>query len=965
MSLDRLKRTTARVDIDGRQNGTAFLIDRNHVATALHVLNGRKQVDLVFPEWPIRARTRIGTLAWQDLDDLDIAILELNRECPADIDPMPWVTKPPSASDEWTSWGFPAKVLNGHTMKGTVRDPRLHIERWNLRILQLETPDARDAISGMSGAPCMISGSLVGVLTHQLYRKLTEKRKEIPQPSFNAVYALPISLLFAGPVAPPMFEDEDVGQSFDEMIRMAEMLAPEAKASVLARVLRALDRAGIKSRKRLKLREKIAHRLGAATRLVVHIVWRDGNTEAEALAQTVYRRLTRSSMDDTSPGLRVPTFLHNRPSFLGASESRPIDPARVERSVILLLLDEAMFGDAEWRECHHRIASLSERDVAGVSLLPAAVDGPKWANPFRGLYVFNLSGPEKEYRLLVALEIHLLGVLMRRPTDSEDKKYARIFVSYAVSDGDRFPSAIHDLANTTGKVEVLVDKGQLRPGDHFEKLLKALRDTVFVAFFTASYPGRPWCRREMLEAKRLGLPIVVVDAQDSHVARLFPYGGNVPSVKWRNDDRLAVHQVLEAATFEALRDKYARLLLDDHALQDNSLRSARIVTRAPELLDVVEGGPLSGLASLSSSSVILHPDPPLSEEEQQVLRAAVPNLRVVSPGLALAEAGPLRKAGSGLPMRIALSASPPDVYRPGIGIMHFDDAWLDLIRMLLLGGAYLDFGGDLRPGGLTDLLIQVAEQRSDFEQRGARKKDARSERSTPIRSYLAWPLHFALKDRSISRFVDQVEFLKFPPPSTNATIVTPPSVPPKDSAERYLLARSLTMMRCAVVGNVDSMVVVGGRSTGFFGRYAGVVEEILLAIKRNNPVFVLGGLGGAAAEVGEALLGLTPKRLTAGFQPDCDDERQWVEYYNARIRNEAKADEPAPIDHDAVIQELNRAGKSKPNGPIDFAGLNNGLSADENKLLLTSPSLQDVVPVLMKGLQGLLRLKGSTPTKPR
>jgi SLOG cluster2 len=779
---------------------------------------------------------------------------------------MPWVTRPPAASDEWTSWGFPAKVPNGHTMNGTVRDPGLHIESWDLRILQLETPDARDALGGMSGAPCMISGSLVGVLTHQLERKLSASRKEIPKPSFNTLYALPISLLFAGPVAPPVFEEEETGQSFDEMIRMAEALAPEAKASVLAKILRALDRAGGKSRKKSKLREKIAHRLGAATRLVVHIVWRDGNAEAEALAQRVYRRLTRSPLDDTSPGLRVPTFLHNRPSFLSGSEQRPLDPARVERSVILLLLDDAMFGDAAWRECHHRIVDLSERDVAGVSLLPATLDGPKFANPFRGLYVYDLSGEEKEYRLLVALEIHLLGLVMRRPTDSEDKKYARLFVSYAISDGYRFPPAIHDLANTTGKVEVLVDRGQLRPGDHFEKLLKALRDTVFVAFVTASYPSRSWCRREMLEAKRLGLPIVVVDAQDTHVARLFPYGGNVPSVKWRDHDSLAVHHVLEAAIFEALRDKYTRLLLEDHALQDDSLRSARIMTRAPELLDVVGGGLLAELASLPAP-VILHPDPPLSREEQQLLRDAVPNLGVVSPGLALAEAEPLRKAGSGLPMRIALSASPPDVFRPGIGIMHFDDVWLDLIRMLLLGGAHLDFGGDLRPGGLTDLLLHVAEERSDFEQRAARKQGARSSRSTPIRSYLAWPLHFAMKDRPIARFVDQVDFVKFPPPPTNAMTDMPPSVPPKDPAERYLLARSLTMMRCAVLDNVDAVVVVGGKSTGSFGRYAGVVEEILLAIKGHKPVFVLGGLGGAAAEVGDALRGLKPKRLSAAPRP--------------------------------------------------------------------------------------------------
>jgi hypothetical protein len=36
--------------LDGRPNGTAFLVDRKHVATALHVLSYRSTVDLVFVE---------------------------------------------------------------------------------------------------------------------------------------------------------------------------------------------------------------------------------------------------------------------------------------------------------------------------------------------------------------------------------------------------------------------------------------------------------------------------------------------------------------------------------------------------------------------------------------------------------------------------------------------------------------------------------------------------------------------------------------------------------------------------------------------------------------------------------------------------------------------------------------------------------------------------------------------------
>jgi hypothetical protein len=441
------------------------------------------------------------------------------------------------------------------------------------------------------------------------------------------------------------------------------------------------------------------------------------------------------------------------------------------------------------------------------------------------------------------------------------------------------------------------------------------------------------CRRELLTAKRLGAPVVVVDSQGPDLPRAFPYLGNVPWVKW-GDDPPRHHDIIEAAAFEVLRDQYARLQLEDQTLVDDRLKHAHIVTRPPELLDVIEGGPLAQLAG----PVVLHPDPPIPVEELAVLRRVPTMARVtfVSPGQAIADT--LRRP-DGKPLPIGLSASPSDVMPPGVSELHFEDAWLDLIRMLLLGGARLTFGGDLRPGGLTDLLLEVAEQRSTLERR------VPDRRHVPIRSYLAWPSYLALTDEREAQLIDRVAFRRIDPPASTVATFPPESVPPTTPESRYLWSLSMTRMRRTVLDDVAAMVVIGGRSTGYAGRYAGVVEEVLLAIERGTPVFLLGGFGGAAAAVGEALLGKPAERLSAPHQLHTPAARAFADHYNDAIRRDDGADDRAPIDHDAVVATLRERG---------LAGLSNGLSDEANRLLLASPSMQEVSPILMQGLRGLL-----------
>ena len=76
-----------------------------------------------------------------------------------------------------------------------------------------------------------------------------------------------------------------------------------------------------------------------------------------------------------------------------------------------------------------------------------------------------------------------------------------------------------------------------------------------------------------------------------------------------------------------------------------------------------------------------------------------------------------------------------------------------------------------------------------------------------------------------------------------------------DPLYRYLRARGLTHLRHRLNAESDARLSIGGRTEGSAGRYPGVIEEALLAIREGKPLFLAGLLGGAARQVITAIEG--------------------------------------------------------------------------------------------------------------
>jgi SLOG cluster2 len=196
---------------------------------------------------------------------------------------------------------------------------------------------------------------------------------------------------------------------------------------------------------------------------------------------------------------------------------------------------------------------------------------------------------------------------------------------------------------------------------------------------------------------------------------------------------------------------------------------------------------------------------------------------------------------------IAISVSEPseeELGRRGLSKDHVRHAFIELCRQVLARGASVGYGGDLRSGGYSQALLALLRTYS----RPDRPAQSR------IRQYLAWPVRAALTN-------EDAEAL-----AVFTTVVEVPPIDPPDARDSGSPARDYTAMREVMTSDLATRVVVGGRTAGQTGRWPGVVEEAYLAVRAGCPLFVAGGLGGAAACVACALSGDWPVELTTRFQ---------------------------------------------------------------------------------------------------
>ena len=365
--------------------------------------------------------------------------------------------------------------------------------------------------------------------------------------------------------------------------------------------------------------------------------------------------------------------------------------------------------------------------------------------------------PETEQadQLLISLSHELCRLLLDEPRIEHDaavptltiSRPVKVFISHAKKDGADLAEGIRDHIRSRSQLDTFFDKNDIPYGSEFGKVLRAgAESTALLVLQTDEYSTREWCQREVLWAKQAGRPVLVVHTVKAGEKRSFPYIGNVPVVRY---DRPAppglgneapgaagtstvppspasLDKILAPLLQEVLRIEHFRGHFEDLRELFDVREPVRPLTQAPELLTLV------GLRKEGDQvKTFVYPEPPLGDQEIDLLREFDPKLTVITPVMLLAlgqraEAstpGPAGELPAADPVAAAV-ASPsvgptprlkgwtiglsigdsPDLERLGFGKEHLDDATVEIARYLLASGATLAYGGDLRPGGFTDIL---------------------------------------------------------------------------------------------------------------------------------------------------------------------------------------------------------------------------------------------------------------------
>jgi TIR domain-containing protein len=354
----------------------------------------------------------------------------------------------------------------------------------------------------------------------------------------------------------------------------------------------------------------------------VFVVWHPASAAAERLAHALFTSLYSDPDRPARRGLGI--RVRYRTASSSSQVPQPIPDELIGCSVVVILMDANLVVDRAW--CDYA-ASLTERAPADLVIPVALTPVDHIPVVLRSLRTLDLTGVDEDDRSTVLLNRVMHDMSLRLDVSTRP---VRVFMSHAKSDGLAITRQIRRYFHEVVGLDDFFDAADVPFGAHIaDEITNAAGTAVaFLAIQTDGYATREWCRLEVLEAKRQGVPIVVLAAVRNGEHRAFPYLGNAPVVRWHGKSSLPV--VVSVLLREVLRTRYFPKSVESLCEICGLDPAAQVSPSPPELL--------SALVHCQSASeagrpvgYLLYPDPPLGTEELTLIRLVNPDLKPVTP----------------------------------------------------------------------------------------------------------------------------------------------------------------------------------------------------------------------------------------------------------------------------------------------------------------------------------------------
>ena len=640
------------------------------------------------------------------------------------------------------------------------------------------------------------------------------------------------------------------------------------------------------------------------TPLAIVVAYDKQFTGGLSIYEDLYHLLCRNANEPLIDGLDIPVYFQtNQEDGIIYDVRKTINADKV---VVLLLVDLCMFNSSAWTNYINELVNDDKNGV--VKVLPVALCQ----------YAFDINHElgKQQYIRLKSYDIRacwqeflirFYDDLIRTVCDSQEK--LQIFISHTKKDEDRLgiekANELKAYLRADTKLNSFYDANDILDGYSFgDQIKENLKKSLLVILETSTYSDREWCRIEAIVGKENHVPTVVVSLFNGLIPRTFPYLGNTPKIRFDGNWDEVICLLLRTAL-----DKY----YEERYLEKFSQANSKEIPMMPEFINI---GKVDGV------NQILYPEPPLGNEELEVVKRQFPTITFNTPSQIFSASRFLE----GKNVAISISES-PDSSILGIGKAMFEDLSVELARHLLVSGAHLVYGGDLRPGGFTELFKDLAYQYGIYEKDKTLKNY--------FTNYLAWPIYVGMAPATYAEYKScRVQCQKATIPDTIPTDLHGQMVPPSTVENLYYWAESLKAMRLEMESNIDARIILGGRVAGFKGYMPGLYEEAIIAANSKHPIFLLGGFGGAASRLIKLLKGETTSEKL--FEECCSQH-----LYQKFVTYLAKEKE-----------EMNFKALDVFSNNMDV--LKNGLSKEDNERLFVTTNVTEIIALILKGLRSLI-----------
>ena len=292
------------------------------------------------------------------------------------------------------------------------------------------------------------------------------------------------------------------------------------------------------------------------TPLSVYIVWHPNFPEGQQIADFLYSFLCRNSSKPLVRSMGIPVYFRSTKATC-TNQPIQIDFDESEITAVIALVSDEFVNDKEYEKfidstfdkCN---AAKDKRRIYPIAISKNAYKVSPKLSPINFIRVekkikshCDTVENESVFSQIKSPVLHELCRLlmnMKMATDETDSLTIsppiKLFISHSKHDETKLVATkFRDFINSQTQLKTFFDTNDIAYGSNFGEEIKknAAHESALVAFQSDTYAEREWCRIEVLEAKKTGCPIVIVNAVQNREQRAFPYLGNYPSIRFKDN----------------------------------------------------------------------------------------------------------------------------------------------------------------------------------------------------------------------------------------------------------------------------------------------------------------------------------------------------------------------------------------------------------------------------------------------